>query len=184
MNEFSVVCRVLGSLFYRHPQDPLLAPLFELINSGQIVQHWPLEQDQLLGKLKQQDMPALANDFNALFIGSECRVPPVRSEYDQQESEALLRDFLQQQGMPLAEGPSDHFGALLLAASWLEDHQTASDTAQITLFDQFLLPWCDRFLGKVEAHANTAFYRTLAIITRDAIAAMYAELTEPSADGE
>ncbi|MEA7465111.1 molecular chaperone, partial [Salmonella enterica subsp. enterica serovar Lubbock] len=24
MNEFSILCRVLGSLFYRQPQDPLL----------------------------------------------------------------------------------------------------------------------------------------------------------------
>ena len=31
MNEFSIVCRVLGTLFYRQPQDPLLVPLFALI---------------------------------------------------------------------------------------------------------------------------------------------------------
>ncbi|HDD9792471.1 molecular chaperone, partial [Escherichia coli] len=24
MNEFSILCRVLGSLYYRQPQDPLL----------------------------------------------------------------------------------------------------------------------------------------------------------------
>ena len=28
MNEFSILCRVLGSLYYRQPQDPLLVPLF------------------------------------------------------------------------------------------------------------------------------------------------------------
>lgn len=27
MNEFSILCRVLGSLYYRQPQDPLLVPL-------------------------------------------------------------------------------------------------------------------------------------------------------------
>lgn len=32
MNDFSLVCRVLGSLFYRQPQDPLLEPLFTLIS--------------------------------------------------------------------------------------------------------------------------------------------------------
>ncbi|MGS6679793.1 molecular chaperone, partial [Escherichia coli] len=26
MNEFSILCRVLGSLYYRQPQDPLLGP--------------------------------------------------------------------------------------------------------------------------------------------------------------
>ena len=36
MNEFSVVCRVLGTLFYRQPQDPLLVPLFTLIKEGKL----------------------------------------------------------------------------------------------------------------------------------------------------
>ncbi len=44
MNEFSVVCHVLGMLFYRHPQDPLLTPLFTLIQAGKLQQqHWPME---------------------------------------------------------------------------------------------------------------------------------------------
>jgi TorA maturation chaperone TorD len=34
MNEFSILCRVLGSLFYRQPQDPLLVPLYTLIREG------------------------------------------------------------------------------------------------------------------------------------------------------
>lgn len=36
MNEFSIVCRVLGTLFYRQPQDPLLVPLFALIKEGKL----------------------------------------------------------------------------------------------------------------------------------------------------
>ena len=32
MNEFSILCRVLGSLYYRQPQDPLLVPLLSLIH--------------------------------------------------------------------------------------------------------------------------------------------------------
>lgn len=35
MNEFSILCRVLGSLYYRQPQDPLLVPLFTLIREGE-----------------------------------------------------------------------------------------------------------------------------------------------------
>ncbi|HBC80414.1 MAG TPA: molecular chaperone, partial [Escherichia sp.] len=38
------------------------------------------------------------------------------------------------------------------------------------------------FLGKVEAHAVTPFWRTLAGLTREAIAAMWDELEEESAD--
>lgn len=47
-----------------------------------------------------------------------------------------------------------------------------------TLFADYLLPWCNTFLGKVEAHAVTPFWRTLAPLTRDAIGAMWDELQE------
>lgn len=43
MNEFSILCRVLGTLYYRQPQDPLLVPLFTLIREGKLAQNWPLE---------------------------------------------------------------------------------------------------------------------------------------------
>ena len=53
MNEFSILCRVLGSLYYRQPQDPLLVPLFTLIREGKLAQNWPLEQDELLERLQK-----------------------------------------------------------------------------------------------------------------------------------
>lgn len=180
MNEFSVVCRVLGTLFYRQPQDPLLVPLFTLFKEGKLQQHWPLEQDELLTRLQQHGEPHLLTaDYNAMFVGSECSVSPFRSAYVEGANEAEVRVFLQQRGMPLGEAPADHFGSLLLAASWLEDQSQEDEAqAQITLFDEFLLPWCGRFLGKVEAHATSGFYRTLALLTREAIAAMRDELAE------
>lgn len=180
MNEFSVLCRVLGTLFYRQPQDPLLEPLFTLIKEGKLQQHWPLEQDELLARLQQHcSDPQLASDFNALFVGSECSVSPLRSAYVEGASEAEVRVFLQQRGMPLGDAPADHFGSLLLAASWLEDQSQEDEIqAQTTLFNEFLLPWCGRFLGKVEAHATSGFYRTLAELARHAIAAMCDELAE------
>ena len=180
MNEFSIVCRVLGTLFYRQPQDPLLVPLFSLIQEGKLQHHWPLEQDELLQRLQQGCEPhLLAADFNALFVGAECSVSPLRSTYVEGATESEVRSFLQQRGMPLGEAPADHFGSLLLAASWLEDQSQEDEAqAQITLFDEYLLPWCGRFLGKVEAHATSGFYRTLAMITRDALQAMRDELAE------
>lgn len=53
MNEFSILCRVLGTLYYRQPQDPLLVPLFTLIREGKLAQNWPLEQDDLLERLQK-----------------------------------------------------------------------------------------------------------------------------------
>lgn len=183
MNEFSLVCRLLGSLFYRQPQDPLLSSVFTMIQEGKLQQHWPLEQDDLLVRLQESvDPQALTADYHALFIGEDCRVAPFRSAWtDAPESE--VRAFLQQRGMPLGEAPADHFGLLLLAGSWLEDQSQEDEVqAQTALFDDYLLPWCERFLGKVEAHAATAFYRTLAVITREAIYSLREELTEADSD--
>jgi hypothetical protein len=53
MNEFSILCRVLGTLYYRQPQDPLLVPLFTMIREGKLAQNWPLEQDDLLERLQK-----------------------------------------------------------------------------------------------------------------------------------
>ncbi|EKN4206694.1 molecular chaperone [Yersinia ruckeri] len=186
MNDFSLVCRVLGSLFYRQPQDPLLAPLFTLIEQGKLEQHWPLEQGDLLVRLQQEYQPqALADDYAALFSGSECSVSPFASAWEDARPEAELRVFLQQRGMPLTDGPVDHFGSLLLAASWLEDQAGEDEVqAQIALFDDFLFPWCGRFLGKVEAHAGSGFYRTLAQLTREALQAMRDELAEEQDESE
>ncbi|WP_380177498.1 molecular chaperone [Kalamiella sp. sgz302252] len=180
MNEFSIICRILGSLFNRQPQDPLLVPLFTLLREGKLQQQWPLEQDELLTRLQQNsDLQALAADYNALFVGSDCKVPAEGSQWENGPQESEVRAFLQSRGMPLGEAPADRFGSLLLAASWLEDQSQQDEVqAQITLFDEYLLPWCGQFLGKVEAWAETPFYRTLAALSREAIQAMRDELAE------
>lgn len=144
MNEFSILCRVLGSLYYRQPQDPLLVPLFTLIREGKLAANWPLEQDELLTRLQKScDMTQVSADYNALFIGDECAVPPYRS-------------------------------------AWVEGATEDESEALETLFSEYLLPWCGAFLGKVEAHATTPFWRTMAPLTRDAISAMWDELEEDS----
>jgi len=180
MNEFSILCRVLGSLYYRQPQDPLLVPLFTLIREGKLAQNWPLEQDELLLRLQNScDMQQVAADYNALFVGEECRVPPYRSAWEEGATEAEVRAFLSERGMPLTDTPADHLRTLLLAASWIEDHAAEDENEALeTLFGEYILPWCGTFLGKVEAHATSSFWRTMAPLTRDAIAAMWDELQE------
>lgn len=180
MNEFSILCRILGSLFYRQPQDPLLVPLYTAIQEGKLAQSWPLEQEELLSRLQEHtDMAAVSADYHMLFVGDECRVSPLRSSWVEGSNEAEIREFLSSRGMPLSDAPADNFGGILLAASWLEDQaQEGESLALQTLFDSFLLPWCGTFLGKVEAHATTVFWRTLAQVTREAIQAMWDELQE------
>lgn len=93
-------------------------------------------------------------------------VPPYRSAWVEDATEAEVRAFLSERGMPLADTPADHIGTLLLAASWLEDQSTEDESEALeTLFSEYLLPWCGAFLGKVEAHATTPFWRTMAPLT-------------------
>lgn len=101
MNEFSILCRVLGSLYYRQPQDPLLVPLFTLIREGKLAASWPLEQDELLARLQKScEMQSLATDYNALFVGEACSVPPYRSAWVEGSSEAEVRAFMSEHGIP------------------------------------------------------------------------------------
>ena len=180
MNEFSIICRVLGSLYYRQPQDPLLVPLFTLIREGKLAASWPLEQDELLERLRNNcDVQQLAADYNALFVGDESSVSPYRSAWVEGATEAEVRSFLSSRGMPLSDTPADHIGTLLLAASWLEDNAAEDEREAVdTLFADYLLPWVGTFLGKMEAHATTPFWRTMATLTREAISAMWDEIQE------
>jgi len=102
MNEFSIICRLLGSLYYRHPSDAVMAPIFALISEGKLARNWPLEQDELLARLqKSVDLPGLTADYEALFMGEACRVPPYRSHWQEEGSEADVRAFLQARGMKI-----------------------------------------------------------------------------------
>ncbi|MBV4412133.1 molecular chaperone [Enterobacteriaceae bacterium YMB-R22] len=186
MNEFSIICRILGSLYYRQPQDPLLEPLYALIRQGKLAQNWPLEQDDLLARLQKScDMDELTADYNALFVGADCRVPPYRSAWVAGGEDDEVRHFLKSRGMPPGEGAADHFGALLLAASWLEDQQQEDESEALErLFAGYILPWHETFQGKVEAHAASAFWRTLAQMSREAVNAMWEELQEDADQDE
>ena len=78
--------------------------------------------------------------------------------------------------MPEVES-ADHFALLLLTASWLEDNSD-SLVAQQELFETFLLPCAAKFLTQVETQATLPFYRALALLTREILAAMADELEE------
>lgn len=183
MNDFSMVCRVLGTLFYRSPQDAMLAQLMVMIQQGKLAAQWPLEQDDLLARMRKScHPPLLAAEFSALFEGEQAKVAPFRSAW-LTKPDSEVRTFLQQVGVPVSAMPADHFGALLLAASWLEDHAQADESlALCQLFDDYILPWSNLFLGKVEAYASSEFYRVLAIISREALPALREELSEAPPD--
>ncbi len=104
MNEFSIICRLLGSLWYRAPQDPIVAPIYGLIREGKLAQNWPLEQDELLAGLQKNAQPdAVEADYQALFGQDDARVSPLRSAWVAESSEQEIRAFLTARGMPLGE---------------------------------------------------------------------------------
>lgn len=186
MNEFSIVCRLLGTLFQRDPKDPILSPIIKMIGDGNLSQLWPLEQDELFNTLKNsvKDLAIVEADYHSLFGGEVPAVSVYAHDYEEIK-EGDIRQFLVTRGMPVTDNATDSFGALLLAASWLEDNSAEDEVlAQIQLFDEYLLPWAGTFLGKVEAYATSGFYRTLAGIARGALSALREELSDDEESDE
>lgn len=122
INEFSVICRILGTLFNRSPEDPVIKPLFELIMQDQLKLSWPLEQDELLTQLaaSSQDLALVIKDFKQLFLDPTSAIADSISQYSEISATAV-KEFYSQWHTAIS-GKADRFAALLLAASWLEDN--------------------------------------------------------------
>ena len=153
INDFSLLCRLFGNLFYRQPIDPLLAGTFQWLAQGGLRQQWALNTDAqselALTLIEKHAHPTeLSAAYQAIFADSG-NVSTKISDY--QINVAEFEDNLD------------------------------STAAQQALFADFLLPVMSKFLGKVEAQ-DSAFYRSLAQLTREALAAMADELDEQSDD--
>ncbi len=177
INDFSLLCRLFGNLFYRSPVDPILAGTFEWLKQGNLRTNWALSLDaqseNALNTLEKLANPTeLAVSFDSLFAENG-NVDTKISSYCIDVQEFIT--FRQQRAMPELEN-ADHVALLFLTASWIEDN-LGSTEAQKELFQRFLLPCASKFLGKVEAF-DTSFYKALAQLTRDALSAMADELEE------
>lgn len=177
INDFSLLCRLFGNLFYRNPSDEILSGTFAWLKQGGLRQQWALSTDsqseQALDFIEKSANPAdLTESYQKLF-GENGSVATQISAYG--FSVADFQTFRQQRGMPEIAN-ADHVALLLLTASWIEDNLD-STAAQQDLFEQFLLPCLSKFLGKIEAF-DTGFYKALAQLTRDALSAMADELEE------
>ncbi len=159
VNNFSLISRLFGNLFYRSPTDPILSGVFDWLQQQGLSQVW--------------DLTLLDQEYQKLF-GPNGNVPTAISSYDIDVQRFV--DFRHARNVPEAENV-DHFALLLLTASWLEDN-TESLSAQQDLFGDFLLPCAAKFLTQVETYATLPFYRSLAYLTREILAAMADELEE------
>lgn len=179
LNNFSLISRLFGNLFYRSPTDPVLAPVLGWLQQKGLSQVWALATDnqseQALDNMQLAIDPLLlAKEYERLFVGEDAMVSTALSDYD--IDVAAFAAFRQERGMPDVKS-ADHFGLLFLTASWIEDNINSLE-AQNTLFEQFLLPCAGKFLTQLENKANLPFYRSLALLSRDILAAMADELDE------
>ena len=182
LSNFSAISRLFGNLFYRAPNDPILEPVFHWLQQQGLTQLWPLSTDkqseQALAALQMKlDPEILTAEYQKLFANepdSTAKVDLSISTYDIDSHEFML--FRQERAMPEVNNV-DNFALLLLSASWIEDNLDSAEAQQV-LFSQFLLPCAAKFLAKVEQQASLPFYKALALLTREILAAMADELDE------
>ena len=178
INNFSLISRLFGNLFYRSPTDEVLAGAFAWLQQKGLNQVWALDSDKeselALNSLQAKiDLDLLNEEYQKLF-GTHGKVMTSISAYGIDVEEFM--NFRLVRNMPEVES-ADHFALLLLTASWLEDNSD-SLVAQQEFFETFLLPCAVKFLTQVETQATLPFYRALALLTREILAAMADELEE------
>ncbi|MCI5763356.1 molecular chaperone [Actinobacillus porcinus] len=178
LNNFSLISRLFGNLFYRAPSDEILAGVFSWLQQKGLEQVWALDTDkESQSAIESLQMPVaidvLQKEYEAIFL-HENGVSTQLSDYGVNIADFV--QFRQERGMPMVES-ADHFGLVFLTASWIEDNLDSVD-AQRQLFEQFLLPCANKFLSKVESVAKLPFYRSLAVLSREILAAMADELDE------
>lgn len=179
LSHFSMISRLFGNLFYRAPNDPVLANVFSWLAQQNLSALWVLETDKASEQALQSlqiplDLTALTREYEQLFLGEQAKVRPQLSAYAIDLTAFIT--FRQERGLPSVES-ADHFALLLLSAAWLEDNVDSIE-AQKILFEQFLLPCASQFLNQVENKASLPFYRALALLCKEILAAMADELEE------
>ncbi|QLB12998.1 TorA maturation chaperone TorD [Bisgaardia hudsonensis] len=177
INNFSLISRLFGNLFYRSPNDPTLANVFLWLKQKGLSSIWCLELDKesqkALDNLQMEiDLSVLKQEYQTLFIDNS-KVSIKISDYGISSADFL--NFRAIRGMPLES--ADNFGLVFLTASWIEDNLDSVD-AQKELFEKFLLPCASQFLKQVELKASLPFYKSLALLSREILSAMADELEE------
>ena len=72
LNNFSLISRLFGNLFYRQPTDPILSGVFAWLNQGNLSQVWALNEDndsqKALDSLQMAiDLTLLDKEYQKLF---------------------------------------------------------------------------------------------------------------------
>ena len=86
LNNFSLISRLFGNLFYRQPTEPILSGVFAWLNQGNLSQVWALNEDndsqKALDSLQMAiDLTLLDKEYQKLF-GESGNVATEISAYD------------------------------------------------------------------------------------------------------
>ena len=109
LNNFSLISRLFGNLFYRQPTDPILSGVFAWLNQGNLSQVWALNEDndsqKALDSLQMAiDLTLLDKEYQKLF-GESGNVATKISAYDISVEE--FRDFSVGVGVNEASAPRE-----------------------------------------------------------------------------
>lgn len=142
INNFSLISRLFGNLFYRSPTDEVLADAFVWLQQKGLSQVWALDTDKeselALNSLQVKiDLNLLNEEYQKLFA-TNGKVMTAISAYGISVEEFV--NFRLVRNMPEVES-ADHFALLLLTASWLEDNSD-SLVAQQEFFETFFIALC------------------------------------------
>ncbi len=167
MNEFSILCRVLGSLYYRQPQDPLLVPLFTLIREGKLAASWPAQgRTTLLARL-QKSCEMQSRRRTIMRCSS---VKPAASRHAASARgwrvprKRKFKGFSEQDsGIPTGRSGGDHLSSSCcwrLLAWRIMPQKTRGETLELLFADYYPCRGCGTMLGKSKpcAHAVLAHH--------------------------
>ncbi|MFV0595402.1 TorD/DmsD family molecular chaperone [Shewanella sp.] len=189
---WGAIAKVLHNILYTYPEAPLIDSFKQdelhiswpqLVDSeyekqgrtylGSYLNHWQNTETQLT---------ELKVDYGQLFFGpSDPKAAPWGSVYTGEEqslngdSTQKLMAFYKAQNIQVTlprNEPIDHIGLILLTLEYLFTQLAATPEDKNTLgtctllLQQHLQPWADRCLELAEQHAETTFYKGIAILSR------------------
>ncbi|QQX79864.1 molecular chaperone TorD family protein [Shewanella sp. KX20019] len=188
--EYQGIARILHNVLFNDPTPELIQSFIE----HHAAQSWPQftasERETsgrklllaYLGQWTSEKQQALKLDYAQLFYGpGEPNAVPWGSVYLSErqllndKSTLALKAFYQEHGISFkleTNQPVDHIGLFFavldqMFSQWTltEDNEPLTRSCMI-LLQQHLLPWSDRCLELMIEHAETDFYRGIALLTQ------------------
>lgn len=189
--ESSIICKILGALFYYRPTDYNHYGIDRVLSYQQVSDHQFSDQTDsgspsellhqfqaVLTEFRHSDPEILSQIHDSFFVGiSEMPVPPWGSVYlDREcvlfgESTTQYKQYLTQIGVEFEthnNDPLDHIGLMLMVLGEVLEAQLEQDdkTDLHTLLGFHLLPWVIHYLTQITQYIPVGAYASLVRFTQ------------------